>query len=76
MRTECSVRRSGVYVYEHGEKEGRLCAHQLKCKSILQLIPHMWRQWILLKWMIFLKLIILKYIYTSDEIFNNDYLES
>ena len=26
-------------MYEHGEKAGRLLAHQLKCKSAVQLIP-------------------------------------
>lgn len=41
-KTEQCLLRSRGYVYEHGEKAGRLLAHQLKCKSASQLIPQIY----------------------------------
>ena len=38
-KTERLLLKSQGYVYEHGDKAGRLLAHQLKCRSVSQQIP-------------------------------------
>jgi len=38
-KTERLLLKSRGYIYEHGEKAGRLLAHQLKCRSAAQQIP-------------------------------------
>ena len=43
-KTERMLLKSRGLVYEHGEKAGRMLAHQLKCKSSDQQIPQIKRE--------------------------------
>lgn len=38
-KTEWYLLRSKGYIYEHGERAGRLLAHQLKSKAASKIIP-------------------------------------
>ena len=55
-KTERLLLKSRGYVYEHGDKAGRLLAHQLNCRSVSQQIPQIRN----------IHLVLLKSVYVRD----------